>query len=44
MTAPRTMGDAAWWLGSRSLGVVALFGMFVVGLVILGVWACLRAS
>jgi hypothetical protein len=37
MTAPRTMGDAAWWLGIRAYGFVALMAVFVVGIVILGV-------
>lgn len=36
MTAPRTMGDALWWLGSRSIGFMALVGVVVAGLVALG--------
>jgi hypothetical protein len=40
MTTPRTMGDAAWWLGSRSLGVVATVGLLVVGVVVLGLMKC----
>lgn len=40
MTAPRTMGDAAWWLGSRSLGVVALVGVSMIGIVVLGLIKC----
>jgi hypothetical protein len=35
MTAPRTMGDAAWWLGSRGYGVLALLLVSVVGLLVL---------
>jgi hypothetical protein len=36
MTTPRTMGDAAWWLGSRGFGVVALVGAIVIGIVVVG--------
>lgn len=35
MTAPRTMGDAAWWLGSKGYGVLALLLVVLVGLLAL---------